>query len=231
MTLVVRSGLVGEGGRWRRRVAKESLGLRASRSRGRWPARVALTLTRPADLSFSRPHRASCLSPPSLLPPPPHSDGPRFSSIFAGATRHGYIRSAHAFGGIIYVIEAVPPCAPPPRGEISTAGWKTRRFFPADIECSSIRGGWITIIGISRRVIPIGDTDLYIYLFFFFLRWNEILIEDQGEMEELRYFESYKWKTLNFFDHSIPPLSRFGSNEISRIWTLVRSVEGKAIVS
>lgn len=47
--------------------------------------RVALTLTRPADLSFS---------PPSLLLPPPHpprSDGPRFSSIFAGATRHGYI--------------------------------------------------------------------------------------------------------------------------------------------
>lgn len=79
---------------------------------------MALTLTRPADLSFSRPHRASCLSPPSLLPPPPHSDGPRFSSIFAGATRHGYIRSAHAFGGIIYVIEAVPPCAPPPRGDI-----------------------------------------------------------------------------------------------------------------
>lgn len=71
--------------------------------------RVALTLTRPADLSFS---------PPSLLllPTPPSSLG-RSTILFyfrGGHSTRIYTRSAYAFGGIIYVIEAVPPCAPPP---------------------------------------------------------------------------------------------------------------------
>lgn len=71
--------------------------------------RVALTLTRPADLSFS---------PPSLLllPTPPSSLGRSTTVLFyfrGGHSTRIYTRSAYAFGGIIYVIEAVPPCAPP----------------------------------------------------------------------------------------------------------------------
>lgn len=110
--------------------------------------RVALTLTRPADLSFS---------PPSLLllPTPPSSLG-RSTILFyfrGGHSTRIYTRSAYAFGGIIYVIEAVPPCAPPPpslhhvmRREEEEEYFFPPRIFPANKKnrVDTTRGGRYT---------------------------------------------------------------------------------------
>ena len=179
-------GEKGGRGRVREEVAEESLGLRASRSRGRWPARVALTLTRPADLSFSRP--PSHPPPPSSFAypyptvvallyslPAPHSFAwlPRLScshsrprrlfrtvhdsAIFAGATRHGYIRSAYVWrDNLRYWGRST---LPPPRGPryATAVGWKARCFFPRaayplfpPFLLHNPRTGWF-----SREVLPV----------------------------------------------------------------------------
>lgn len=96
---------------------------RASRSRGRRPPRVALTLTRPADLSFSfspSPIPLSLHTPfprfsPTRynhIPPPGHATSRRRfhgSAIFAGPLDTD-IHGPPTFGGIICAIEVIPPC-------------------------------------------------------------------------------------------------------------------------
>lgn len=95
---------------------------RALRSRGRRPLRVALTLTRPTDLSFSF---SLCQPPfsryalPSVSPTrynhiphqdtQPLGDGFHGSAIFAGPLDTD-IHGPPTFGGIICVIEVIPPC-------------------------------------------------------------------------------------------------------------------------
>lgn len=107
---------------------------------------MALTLTRPADLSFSCPHRRYLPYPrhcqlsalPTSLAPSilllalvlASSFGRSMVLLFSRGPLDTDIYGPPTFGGIIYVIEAVPPY-PHHVARYATAGWKSAPLFPA----------------------------------------------------------------------------------------------------
>lgn len=98
-----------------RYLQRQEGGSRASRSRGRRPLRVALTLTRPADLSLSPLNTPFSWVSPTLYYHVPtrtrslSETGVHGSAIFAGPFDTDIHRPS-TFSGIICTIEVIPPC-------------------------------------------------------------------------------------------------------------------------